>query len=111
MIFQCCRWIESGTENEAIWPFTVVGRPPQEDTAFGQIIHEITGPAIPAVLPGVKQVHAVDAAGVHPLLLAIGNERYVPYSNDAVPQEILTQANAILGQGTAFARQVPVDRR
>ena len=83
----------------AIWPFTVVGRPPQEDTSFGEIIHEITGPAIPSVLPGVKQVHAVDAAGVHPLLLAMGSERYVPYSSDRTPQEILTQANAILGQG------------
>ena len=31
----------------AIWPFTVVGRPPQEDTIFGQLIHELTGPAIP----------------------------------------------------------------
>lgn len=83
----------------AIWPFTVVGRPPQEDTSFGDLIHEITGPAIPSVLPGVKAVHAVDAAGVHPLLLAIGSERYVPYAGERVPQEILTQANAILGQG------------
>lgn len=84
---------------DAIWPFTVVGRPPQEDTSFGQIIHEITGPAIPSVLPGVKAVHAVDAAGVHPLLLAIGSERYVPYAAERTPQELLTQANAILGQG------------
>ncbi|WP_437185076.1 UbiD family decarboxylase [Planctomicrobium sp. SH668] len=84
---------------DAIWPFTVVGRPPQEDTSFGDIIHEITGPAIPAVLPGVKAVNAVDAAGVHPLLLAIGSERYVPYAQTRKPQEILTQANAILGQG------------
>jgi 4-hydroxy-3-polyprenylbenzoate decarboxylase len=84
---------------DAIWPFTVVGRPPQEDTSFGEIIHEITGPAIPSVLPGVKEVHAVDAAGVHPLLLAIGSERYVPYSAERRPREILTQANAILGQG------------
>ncbi|WP_437193884.1 UbiD family decarboxylase [Planctomicrobium sp. SH527] len=84
---------------DAIWPFTVVGRPPQEDTSFGAIIHEITGPAIPSVLPGVKEVHAVDAAGVHPLLLAIGSERYTPYSAERRPQEILTQANAILGQG------------
>lgn len=83
----------------AIWPFTVVGRPPQEDTAFGQLIHEITGPVIPSVLPGVKAVHAVDAAGVHPLLLAIGSERYVPYAERRQPQELLTQANAILGQG------------
>jgi 4-hydroxy-3-polyprenylbenzoate decarboxylase len=84
---------------DAIWPFTVVGRPPQEDTSFGAIIHEITGPAIPSVLPGVKGVHAVDAAGVHPLLLAIGSERYVPYATRRQPQELLTQANAILGQG------------
>lgn len=84
---------------DAIWPFTVVGRPPQEDTGFGEIIHEITGPIIPTVLPGVKAVHAVDAAGVHPLLLAIGSERYTPYESERRPQEILTQANAILGQG------------
>jgi 4-hydroxy-3-polyprenylbenzoate decarboxylase len=83
----------------AIWPFTVVGRPPQEDTQFGQIIHELTGPIIPTVIPGVKAVHAVDAAGVHPLLLAIGSERYVPYAEKRKPQELLTCANAILGQG------------
>ena len=83
----------------AVWPFTVVGRPPQEDTVFGDLIHEITGPAIPAVLPGVHAVHAVDESGVHPLLLAIGSERYVPYAEDRVPQELLTNASAILGQG------------
>lgn len=83
----------------AIWPFTVVGRPPQEDTSFGEIIHEITGPIIPTVIAGVKAVHAVDAAGVHPLLLAIGSERYVPYATQRKPQELLTCANAILGQG------------
>ncbi len=84
---------------DAIWPFTVVGRPPQEDTIFGALIHDLTGPAIPAVLPGVHAVHAVDAAGVHPLLLAIGSERYVPYADERQPQELLTNANAILGQG------------
>lgn len=83
----------------AIWPFTVVGRPPQEDTYFGQLIHEITGSLIPEVLPGVHAVHAVDAAGVHPLLLAMGSERYMPFLKTGRPQELLTQANAILGQG------------
>ncbi len=85
--------------DNAIWPFTVVGRPPQEDTVFGELIHELTGPVIPTVLPGIKAVNAVDASGVHPLLLAIGSERYVPYQPTTAPQEILTQANAILGQG------------
>ncbi|MDW7644744.1 MAG: UbiD family decarboxylase [Desulfuromonadales bacterium] len=83
----------------AIWPFTSVGRPPQEDTSFGAFIHELTGDLIPTVLPGVHAVHAVDAAGVHPLLLAIGSERYVPYARQRRPQELLTIANAILGQG------------
>lgn len=83
----------------AIWPFTVVGRPPQEDTSFGQLIHEITGAAIPQEVPGLKEVHAVDAAGVHPLLLAIGSERYTPYSPTKQPAELLTIANHVLGTG------------
>jgi len=85
--------------NDAVWPFTVVGRPPQEDTVFGELIHELTGPIIPTVIPGVHAVHAVDAAGVHPLMLAIGSERYTPYQENNAPAELLTQANAILGQG------------
>lgn len=83
----------------AIWPFTVVGRPPQEDTSFGALIHELTGAAIPQEIPGVKEVHAVDAAGVHPLLLAIGSERYTPYLPTQQPAELLTIANHILGTG------------
>lgn len=81
---------------DAIWPFTVVGRPPQEDTTFGKIIHELTGPMVPVSIPGLRAMHAVDAAGVHPLLLAIGSERYVPYKPGR-PQELLTIAHAILG--------------
>ncbi len=86
-------------KDKAIWPFTVVGRPPQEDTAFGALIHEISGSAIPNEIPGVKEVHAVDAAGVHPLLLAVGSERYTPYLATKRPAELLTQANRILGTG------------
>ena len=84
---------------DAIWPFTVVGRPPQEDTILGQLIHELAGPAIPKQIPGVKAVHAVDAAGVHPLLLAVGSERYAPYDQPRRPRELLTLANALLGHG------------
>lgn len=83
----------------AIWPFTVVGRPPQEDTAFGNLIHEIAGNALSTEIPGLIDVHAVDASGVHPLLLAIGSERYTPYYQERKPQEILTIANHILGSG------------
>ncbi|MBP8193401.1 MAG: UbiD family decarboxylase, partial [Chitinophagales bacterium] len=86
-------------KKNAIWSFTVVGRPPQEDTAFGNMIHEMTGSAISSEIPGVHEVHAVDAAGVHPLLLAIGSERYTPYYTNKRPQELLTISNHILGTG------------
>ncbi len=86
-------------KKNAIWPFTVVGRPPQEDTSFGELIHELTGSAVQQEIPGLKEVHAVDAAGVHPLLFAIGSERYTPYMPEKQPAEILTIANHILGTG------------
>ncbi len=86
-------------KKNAIWPFTVVGRPPQEDTSFGAIIHEITGDVITKEINGLKEINAVDAAGVHPLLLAIGSERYTPYMPTKQPAEILTIANRILGTG------------
>ncbi|WP_461790920.1 UbiD family decarboxylase [Pedobacter sp.] len=85
-------------KKNAIWSFTVVGRPPQEDTSFGALIHDITGSAIPQEIHGLKEVYAVDAAGVHPLLFAIGSERYTPYLKERKPQEILTISNHILGK-------------
>jgi 4-hydroxy-3-polyprenylbenzoate decarboxylase len=82
----------------AVWPFTVVGRPPQEDSVFGKLIHEITGPMVPRSVPGLTALHAVDEAGVHPLLLAIGHERFVPWEPRR-PRELLKIANAVLGFG------------
>ena len=86
-------------KEDAIWPFTVVGRPPQEDSQFGALIHEISAKAIEKEIPGLKAVNAVDVAGVHPLLLAVGSERYTPYNSTKAPQELLTIANHILGTG------------
>ena len=86
-------------KQNALWAFTVVGRPPQEDTAFGALIHELTGNALTQEIPGLKALNAVDAAGVHPLLLAIGSERYTPYIKEKKPAELLTIANRILGTG------------
>ena len=86
-------------KKNGIWPFTVVGRPPQEDSQFGSLIHDITDNVIEKEIPGLKSVNAVDESGVHPLLLAVGSERYTPYNNVKQPQEILTIANHILGTG------------
>ena len=92
----------------AIWQFTVVGRPPQEDSAFGWLIHKLVEPLTSQEFPGIKEIHAVDAAGVHPLLLAIGSERYMPF-RERKPEEILTQANHILGKGqTTLAKFVVI---
>jgi len=89
---------------DAIWHFTVVGRPPQEDSSFGYLIHKLVGPLTPQEFPGLVGINAVDAAGVHPLLLAIGSERYMPF-REKQPEEILTIANRILGSGqTSLAK-------
>ena len=89
---------------DPIWHFTVVGRPPQEDSSFGYLIHQLVEPLTPGEFPGIKEINAVDAAGVHPLLLAIGSERYMPF-RQRKPEEILTQANHLLGKGqTSLAK-------
>lgn len=89
---------------DAIWHFTVVGRPPQEDSSFGYLIHQLVKDLAAQEFPGLKEIHAVDAAGVHPLLLAIGKERYMPF-REPRPEEILTIANRILGSGqTSLAK-------
>lgn len=90
---------------DAIWPFTTVGRPPQEDTVFGDFIHEFTAPLVGQIFPGLKEIHAVDAAGVHPLLLALGQERYTAYEAVRKPRELLTLAMHLLGSTqTALAK-------
>lgn len=89
---------------DAIWHFSVVGRPPMEDSSFGYLIHELVKELAGGEFPGVKEINAVDAAGVHPLLIAIGKERYMPF-REKVPEEILTIANRILGSGqTSLAK-------
>ncbi len=83
---------------DPIFHFTVVGRPPQEDSSFGYMIHNLVASLATQEFPGLKEMNAVDAAGVHPLLLAIGSERYMPF-RERRPEEILTIANRILGSG------------
>lgn len=91
-------------KSNAIWHFTVVGRPPAEDSGFGYLIHRLFGSTVKSEFPGLQKVHAVDAAGVHPLLFAIGSERYMPF-REPRPEEILTIANRLLGSGqTSLAK-------
>lgn len=88
----------------AIWHFSIVGRPPMEDSSFGYLIHKLVKALTPTEFPGLKSINAVDAAGVHPLLLAVGQERYMPF-RERVPEEILTIGNRLLGSGqTSLAK-------
>ncbi len=97
--FPCMKVKKVLCKKNAIFPFTVVGRPPQEDTLFGKFIHKITEPMVPASFPGVYGIHAVDDAGVHPLCLALGSEAFRPYATaeEREPMELLKTANALLG--------------
>lgn len=97
--FPCLKVKKVLCKKNAIYPFTVVGRPPQEDTLFGSFIHQVTKPMVPASVPGLHAIHAVDAAGVHPLCLALAGERFLPYARpeDREPLELLKTASALLG--------------
>ena len=89
---------------DPLWHFSVVGRPPAEDSSFGYLIHQLVKELTGGEFPGLNSLHAVDAAGVHPLLLAVGQERYMPF-RDRKPEEILTIANSLLGSGqTSLAK-------
>ncbi len=75
----------------AIFPATVVGRPPQEDHYIGEYLQELFAPIFPLVMNGVEAVWAYDEAGMHPLAAAVVKNRY--------PREAFAAAMRILGEG------------
>lgn len=78
-------------QKNAIYPATVVGRPPQEDHYIACYLQELLKPLIHAVMPQVKDVWAFEESGVHSLAGAIVCDRY--------PREALATALRILGEG------------
>ena len=60
--------------------------------------------------PACAAVHAVDAAGVHPLLLAIGSERYTPYAERQPAAGTADAGQRHAGPGANVAGQISVDR-
>lgn len=77
--------------NNAIYPATVVGRPPQEDHFIAEFLQEILEPLFPLVMPNVKKVWAYEESGVHSLAGAIVKDRY--------HKEAFTAALRILSEG------------
>lgn len=78
-------------QTDAIYPATVVGRPPQEDHYLACYLQDLLKPLIHMVMPQVKEVWAYEESGVHSLAGAIVKDRY--------PREALTTSLRILGEG------------
>ena len=76
---------------DAIWPATVVGRPPQEDHYIAEYLQELLSPLFPVVMPQVVNVWAYEESGVHSVAAAVVKERY--------HKESFTAAMRILGEG------------
>ncbi|PJZ70139.1 4-hydroxybenzoate decarboxylase [Leptospira perolatii] len=76
---------------DAIWPATVVGRPPQEDHWIAEYLQDLLSPMFPIVMPQVRGVWAYEESGVHSLAAAIVKERY--------KKEAFMGALRILGEG------------
>lgn len=75
----------------AIYPATVVGRPPQEDHYLACYLQDLLKPLIELVMPQVCDVWAYEESGVHSLAGAIVKDRY--------PREALTTSLRLLGEG------------
>lgn len=77
--------------NDAVFPATVVGRPPQEDHFIAIYLQDLLSPIFPLVLKGVKDVFAFEESGVHALAGAVVKERY--------HREAFTACMRVLGEG------------
>lgn len=79
------------SREDAIFPATVVGRPPQEDYFIGEALQEMTLPWLKLIQPGLVDLWAYPETGFHPLAVASVRQRY--------RGEALKHALAVLGQG------------
>jgi 4-hydroxy-3-polyprenylbenzoate decarboxylase len=85
---------------DALYPATVVGKPPQEDGAIGTAAGQLVGPLIQLINPNVVDLHAYENAGFHNLLGVAVKERH--------PKEVLKTAFNLLGTGQLSLTKVAV---
>lgn len=76
---------------DAIIPFTVVGKPRQEDFFLGDYLQSLLRPLFPLVMPGVRDLWSYGETGYHSLSAAVVRERY--------RHEAMMSAFRILGEG------------
>ncbi len=87
-VFTCTTLLH---RKDAIFPATVVGKPPQEDLAIGNLLQKTLSPLFPVVMPNIINLHTFSESGFHPLAAARIKERY--------EREALSSAFRILGEG------------
>jgi UbiD family decarboxylase len=85
---------------DAIYPGTVVGKPPQEDKFLGIAAGELIGPLVRVLNPNITGLYAYDAACFHNLLGVALKERH--------PGEVLKTALNLLGTGQLSLTKVAV---
>lgn len=83
---------------DAIYPATVVGKPPQEDFFIGCALQEMALPLLRLMRPAVADLWAYPETGFHPLAVAAVRERY--------PHEALKHALGLLGEGQVSLTKV-----
>jgi 4-hydroxy-3-polyprenylbenzoate decarboxylase len=84
----------------ALYPATVVGKPPQEDKVMGVAAGEMIGPLIRMINPNVVDLYAHENASFHNLLGVSVRERH--------PREVLKTAFNLLGTGQLALTKVTV---
>lgn len=77
--------------NNAIYPATVVGRPPMEDKYLGNATQQVLGPLIRLLHHEIRDMWAYYEAGFHNLLVISVEERY--------RKEAMKTALSIMGEG------------
>ncbi len=75
---------------DAIFPATVVGKPPQEDFFLGTYIQELMAPLSKLVMPSIQAIWSYGETGYHSLACIVVQERY--------PREAMKFAFRILGE-------------
>ena len=75
---------------DAVFPATVVGKPPQEDLFLGNYIQRLMAPLSRLVMPAIKAIWSYGETGYHCLSSIVVEERY--------PREAMKFAFRILGE-------------
>lgn len=79
------------SRKDAIYPATVVGKPPQEDFFIGVAITQTAVPLLRMMRPAILDLWSYPESGFHPLAAVKVKERY--------PKEALKHAFSVLGEG------------